>query len=56
MTMTAEEIKSLRDRLGLTQKELAEAIGVTITTVSRWEMGIARPSKLALYQLKHLSE
>jgi len=36
--MTAPEIKSLRERLGLTQKAMAERIGVSRETYSRWEM------------------
>lgn len=33
------EIKSKRIRLGLTQKEVAQKVGVTEATVSRWESG-----------------
>jgi transcriptional regulator with XRE-family HTH domain len=32
-------IKSHRDRLGLTQKELANLLGVTENTVANWENG-----------------
>ncbi len=32
-------IKQLREKLGLTQLELAYHLGVSITTVSRWEVG-----------------
>lgn len=35
--MTGEELKQLRDRLKLTQLELAKQIGVTSNTVARWE-------------------
>lgn len=34
-----EKIKALRTRRGLTQKELASAIGVSDKTVSKWECG-----------------
>lgn len=37
--MTPQELKIRRDRLGLTQEELAEKLGVTGTTVYRWESG-----------------
>jgi transcriptional regulator with XRE-family HTH domain len=40
MIMTTEELKTLRDRLGLTQGELAEKLGVARNTITRWEMGI----------------
>ena len=33
------EIRALRTRLGLTQKALAEIVGVTSNTVARWERG-----------------
>lgn len=47
--MTEHDIRLLRRRLGLTQKELAEALGVDQVTVSRWERGVdaPRPGRLA---------
>ncbi len=44
-------IKSNRDRLGLSQKELGLLLGVSALTVSRWETGKAAPrvqNRLAL--------
>ena len=35
---TADKIKSVRKKLGLTQKEFAEFIGVSKPTVERWEV------------------
>jgi len=40
-------IKSLRGVRELTQAQLAELIGVTYVTVSRWENGQSRPNQLA---------
>ena len=37
------EIKGLREGLGLTQKEFAETIGVSPSTVSSWENGTKAP-------------
>ena len=42
--MNAAEIKGLRQRLHMTQKKLAEAVGVEPNTVARWERGESRPS------------
>ena len=35
--MTGEEFRRLRTRLGLTQQQLSERLGVTVGAVSRWE-------------------
>lgn len=35
--MSGEELKSYREKLGLTQEQLAEALKVASNTVSRWE-------------------
>jgi DNA-binding transcriptional regulator YiaG len=40
-------IRFLRQQLGMTQEELAQALGITVGTVSRWEKGRFRPSRLA---------
>ena len=53
--MTPAEIKTLREKLGLTQSQLANKIGVNQVTVNRWERGHKRPSPMALNQLHNLS-
>lgn len=40
-------IRYLRRQLGMTQEDLAHALGITVGTVSRWEKGRFRPSRLA---------
>ena len=37
--MTPAELKSLRSRLGYTQQELAEAVGVSRRAIIYWELG-----------------
>lgn len=54
--MDSKEIKALRKRLGLTQKVLADRLGVDAITVSRWERGEYKPSGLALRQLARLGK
>jgi transcriptional regulator with XRE-family HTH domain len=51
----ATKIALLRKRLGLTQPEFADRIGVSQGTVSRWEKGAA-PSHQHLAELAKLSE
>lgn len=40
-------VKSVRKELGMTQAELADALGVCYATVNRWENGQVSPSILA---------
>ena len=47
-------IKDMRLRLGLTQEELAHKLGVSFTSVNRWENEQTKPSKLAKKQLERL--
>ena len=35
--MTGKELRTIRDKLGWTQVQLAEVLGVTPNTVARWE-------------------
>jgi len=42
-----ELVKDVRKQLGLSQEELAHALGVSFATVNRWENGKTVPSKLA---------
>ena len=40
----SEEIKQLRHRLFMSQTAFAQELGVSYTTVNRWEMGRAKPT------------
>jgi transcriptional regulator with XRE-family HTH domain len=48
-------IRAWRQRAGLTQEGLAQALSVTFSTVSRWENGHVLPSKLAWRALQQLA-
>jgi molybdopterin-binding protein len=39
-----ESLKSLRERLNLSQRELGELLGVHVMTVSKWERGVLSPT------------
>lgn len=55
--MDADEIKKLRLLLGMSQKELADALGYSSeSAVSRLEAGLRRPSGPALKALIRLSQ
>ena len=45
-------VKDLRDFLGLTQEQFATKIGVTFSTVNRWENGKGKPSPLAMQKIE----
>lgn len=46
-----ERLKKLREEKGATQKEVADAIGVTISAYSNYEQGIREPSNQILINL-----
>ena len=48
-------IRSLRQKLGMTQEEFAHEIAVTVSTVNRWENAHAEPSKLAWKAIQDLA-
>ena len=52
--MTPDQLKALRARLGLTQAELAEQIGVERNTVNRWEMGLLPIQTITALAVQHL--
>lgn len=42
--------------MGLTQQELAIKLGVSVTTVARWESGVTHPSRMALKLLEEIEK
>lgn len=49
-----KHLKSIRQHLKLSQEELAHKLGVSFTSVNRWENGQTKPSKLARRQIEAL--
>ncbi|MBD2336138.1 helix-turn-helix transcriptional regulator [Calothrix sp. FACHB-156] len=46
-------IRDIRQQLNLSQEEFASAIGVTFSTVNRWENGHTKPSRLAANNIEN---
>ncbi len=44
-------IKQIREQKGFTQKQVADAVGVTATTILNWANGIYEPSSSDLIKL-----
>ncbi|MBR5048118.1 MAG: helix-turn-helix transcriptional regulator, partial [Erysipelotrichaceae bacterium] len=41
--MLSENIRKFRKQRGMTQEKLAEALGVTVGAVYKWESGLSQP-------------
>lgn len=50
----AEQIRAFRQEKGMTQERLAEAVGVTVGAVSKWESGASVPELSVLVELASL--
>ena len=48
------DIKAIRQKLQLTQEQLASKLGVTTFTVRRWEKGKTKPSPLSRKAIENL--
>ena len=56
MAKTAERIAELRKKSGLTQRELADALHVSRSLVSLWELGERIPDCVSLAKMADLFE
>ena len=54
MIKLQEKVKELRRKMGWAQEDLAREIGVSLSTVQRWETKGANPTRLARRELKKL--
>ena len=52
MEQLQEKIKELRRKRGWAQEDLAREIGVSLSTVQRWETKGAKPTRLARREIK----
>ena len=52
--LIAETIRANRKAAGLTQEQLAEAMGVTVGAVSKWESGATTPDLSSILELAAL--
>ncbi len=50
----SEEIKQIRNRLGVSQEAFAQMLGVSFGSVNRWERGACKPSPLALGRIEKI--
>ena len=48
----SNSIKMLRQKMLITQEDFAKELGVSPSTVNRWEKGKARPNLTAMKKLK----
>ena len=55
MIRVKDEIKQIRQRLNMTQKLFAAALGVSVKTVEAWESGTNTPTGIANRMLELLS-
>lgn len=49
-------VKELRERLGLTQEQFAQKVGVTFGSVNRWENGKRTPQPFLVRRLLEMKE
>ena len=50
----ADRIKSLRQKSGMTQSQLAKKLCTTRNTVNSWEMSLSTPSSIYLVELSRI--
>lgn len=51
-----DEVRKIRNEVGLSQRELAEKIGVSVNSISNWETGKTSPRRGSVRNLVELVE
>jgi len=54
MEQLKEKVKALRKKMSWSQEDLAREIGVSLSTVQRWEKRGGKPTRLARRELARL--
>ena len=54
--MTKEKIKAIRHKFGLTQKQFAEKLGVSIRTLQHWEQGDRNPNRWVAQKIEEMGK
>lgn len=54
--LLAQKLREFRKKQGLTQEQLAEAMGVTVGAVSKWESGASTPDVSLILELADFSK
>lgn len=49
-------VRELRILAGLTQEQFATSLGVTYSTINRWENGHSRPMPLAMQKIEEIAK
>ena len=49
-----KDIKEIRGKMGWSQEDLAREVGVSLSTVQRWEQRGTTPSRLAQRELERI--
>jgi len=56
LNMDPQRIRVIRQRMQMTQEDFAHLIGVTFSTVNRWENGKSAPNRIAIRLLTALEK
>ena len=54
MEQLREKVKEMRKKRGWAQEDMAREIGVSLSTIQRWERQGGKPSRLARRELKRV--
>ena len=52
--MTADEIKAIRNLLGMSQSAFAMRVGVSVDTMRAYEQGVRNPSNRVILRLREI--